>query len=75
MAIQETQAVASSSLLLSSLELSDITVCEPDIQACLGTAAHFCEVVGLIYFEKVSDPGTWKLQFPQLEARLNRGEH
>ena len=33
-----------SSLLLSSLELSDTEVYEPSIRARLGTAAHFCEV-------------------------------
>jgi len=33
-----------SSLLLSSLELSDTHVFEPAIRARLGTAAHFCEV-------------------------------
>jgi len=37
--------VPSSSLLLSSLELSDAKVYEPSIRARLGTAAHFCEVV------------------------------
>jgi len=35
----------SSSLLLSSLELSDTQVYEPYIRARLGTAAHFCVVV------------------------------
>ena len=35
------------SLLLSSLELGDIKVYEPEIRARLGTAAHFCEVVVL----------------------------
>ena len=34
----------SSSLLLSSIELSDTQVFEP-IRALLGTALHFCEVV------------------------------
>ena len=34
----------SSSLLPSSLELSDTKVCEPKIRALLGTASHFCEV-------------------------------
>jgi len=34
-----------SSLLLSSLELSDTKVYKPEIRARLGTAAHFCEVV------------------------------
>jgi len=34
-----------SSLLLSSLELSDTKVYEPQIRARLRTAAHFCEVV------------------------------
>ena len=38
---------SSSSLLLSSLELSDTQVYEPQLRALLGTAAHFCEVVGL----------------------------
>ena len=33
------------SLLLSSLELSDTQVYEPEIRARLGTAAHFCEPV------------------------------
>ena len=33
-----------SSLLLSSLELSDTTIYEPWIRALLGTASHFCEV-------------------------------
>ena len=37
----------SSSLLLSSLELSDAKVYEPQTRARLGTAAHFCEVVVL----------------------------
>ena len=38
---------SSSSLLLSSLELSDTTLYEPQIRARLGTTAHFCEVVVL----------------------------
>ena len=33
------------SLLLSSLELSDTKVYEPQIRALLGTASHFCEVI------------------------------
>ena len=37
----------SSSLLFSSLELSDTQVSEPEIRALLGTASHFCEVVVL----------------------------
>jgi len=37
----------SSSLLLSSLELSDTQVYAPYIRALLGTASHFCEVVVL----------------------------
>jgi len=37
----------SSALLLSSLELSDAKVYEPQIRALLGTASHFCEVVVL----------------------------
>jgi len=39
--------IFSSSLLLSSLELSDTKVYEPHIRALLGTASHFCEVVVL----------------------------
>jgi len=35
---------SSSSVLLSSLQLSDTQVYEPQIQALLGTASHFCEV-------------------------------
>jgi len=38
---------SSSSVLLSSLELSDTKVYEPYIRALLGTASHFCEVVVL----------------------------
>ena len=38
---------SSSSLLLSSLELSDATIHEPYIRALLGTASHFSEVVVL----------------------------
>jgi len=34
-------------LLLSSQELSDTHVYEPEIRAFLGTASHFCEVVVL----------------------------
>ena len=37
----------SSSLSFSSLELSDTQVHAPEIQALLGTASHFCEVVAL----------------------------
>jgi len=44
---------SSSSLLLSSLELSDTKVYAPQIRALLGTAAHFCEVVVL----KLRTPG------------------
>ena len=40
-------AGGSSSLLLSSLELSGTKVYEPQIRALLGTASHFCEVVVL----------------------------
>ena len=42
----------SSSLLLSSLELSGTKVYEPKIRALLGTAAHFCQVV-----VHTTDPG------------------
>ena len=38
---------ARSSSLLSSLELSDTKVYEPQIRALLGTASHFCKVVVL----------------------------
>jgi len=38
---------SSSSVLLSSLELSDTQVYEPEIRALLGTASHFCEVIFL----------------------------
>ena len=41
-----------SSLLLSSLELSDTKVYEPQMRARLGTAAHFCEAVVI----KLYDP-------------------
>jgi len=37
-------ASSASSLLLSSLELSDTKVYEPEIRALLRTAAHFCKV-------------------------------
>jgi hypothetical protein len=36
---------SSSSLLLSSLELSDAQIYEPQIRALFGTASHFCEAV------------------------------
>ena len=36
-----------SSVLLSSLELSDAQVYEPSIRALLGTDSHFCEVAVL----------------------------
>ena len=35
-----------SSVLLSSLELYDTTIYEPEIRALLGTAPHFCSAVG-----------------------------
>ena len=38
---------SSSSLLLSSLELSDTKVYGPQIRALLGTASHFCEIAVL----------------------------
>ena len=41
----ERDQISFSSLLLSSLELSDTKVYEPYIRARLGTTAHFCEVV------------------------------
>ena len=45
--VRATPESSSSSLLLTSLELSDTTVYAPQIRARLGTAAHFCEVVVL----------------------------
>ena len=42
LACQVLLLVPSSSLLLSSLELSDITIYEPEIRAFLGTAPHLC---------------------------------
>ena len=44
--LSEEKEVFFSSLLLSSLELSDTKVYEPYIQALLGTAARFCQAVG-----------------------------
>ena len=41
-------------LLLSSLELSDAQVYEPYIQALLGTALHFCD---LVVFQLLGLPG------------------
>ena len=49
---------ASSSLLLSSLELSDTKVHEPSIRALLGTASHFCEVVVLTLRTPQEPPGS-----------------
>ena len=49
-------------LLLSSLELSDTKVYEPQIRARLGIAAHFCEVV-------VSSPKTAQPQTPSGRTR------
>ena len=45
--VTDDEAASSSSSLLSSLELSDTTIYEPEIRALLGTASHFCEVVVL----------------------------
>ena len=42
---------SSSSLLLSSLELSDTNVYESSIRALLGTASNFCKVMFLILFD------------------------
>jgi len=44
---RESSNYFSSSLLLSSLELSDTKVYEPELRALLGSAAHFCKVVDL----------------------------
>ena len=41
-----------SSVLLSSLELSDTQVYEPSIRALLGIASHFCEVIDLVMLER-----------------------
>ena len=48
---------SSSSLLLSSLELSDTKVYEHQIRALLGTALHFCEAVVLKLFHSVEFEG------------------
>jgi len=47
---------SSSSLLLSSLELSDTQVYAPSIRARLGTAEHFCEVGRLNHRRTASTP-------------------
>ena len=44
---QALSSSSSSSLLLSSLELSDTRGYEPYIRALLGTASHFCEAIVL----------------------------
>ena len=46
-AILNGKATSDSSLLLSSLELSDAKVYEPQTRARLGTASHFCKVAAL----------------------------
>ena len=51
------------SLLLSSLELSDTNVHEPQMQALLGTASYFCEVVVLRSRTLPSATGTIQRQF------------
>jgi len=57
----------SSSVLLSSPELSDTKVYEPYIRALLGTASHFCEVVVL---ELITNPNPETLtQAKDLDAR------
>ena len=43
----------SSFLLLSSLELRDTPVYEPEIRARLGTTAHFCKLVVLTAAERI----------------------
>ena len=45
--VRQCNVLSSPSLLLSSLELSDTKVYEPQIRALLGTASHFCEIVVL----------------------------
>jgi len=45
--VVDASSSSSSSLLLSSLELSDTPVYEPHTRALLGTDSHFCEVVVL----------------------------
>ena len=42
-AIIQVTSLSLLSLLLSSLELSDTTIYEPEIRAFLGAASHFCE--------------------------------
>ena len=56
--------MSSSSLSLSSLELSDTQVYEPHIRALLGTDLHFCEVV--VLQQTRTPPGT--------RGRVPRGE-
>ena len=60
-AADDAAVLSSSNLLLSSLELSDAQVYEPQIRARLGTASHFCEVVVL------------KLRTVPIECRVERG--
>ena len=43
--VVQTHSPNYSSLLLSSLELSDTEVYEPERRALLGTGSHFCETV------------------------------
>ena len=63
--------VSSSSLLLSSLELSDTKVYEPQIRALLGTASHFCrQNTGFSTQSgpKTSAPGQVRMVKPKWDA-------
>ena len=54
--IRQVARLFSSSSLLASPELSDITVYAPEIRSRLGTAAHFCEkVVPFSFVELVNN--------------------
>ena len=61
---------SSSSLLLSSLELSDTQVYEPYIRALLGTPSHFCDVVDL----KLGTVSEWNRKPAGVQAR-EHGQH
>jgi len=60
---------SSSSLLLSSLELSDKKVGEPRIRALIGTASHFCEVVVLKLRRVCAVPSLPFQDLPSYERR------
>ena len=62
---------ASSSLLLSSLELSDTSIHEPQTRARLGTTSHFCKVVVLkLWFRGGLVFEAHRLLYPQIHKNL-----